>query len=179
MTANQIAYTKAKEEARANLAREAENIRANNLNYETQRRAQEVQRETAHLNAATSLQVTAMNNAVQRENAILNANTQLQIASMQRQTQMETAAINAETSRYVADTNAAASRYNTDTKHGEFIIQANETQRHNVAQEQETRRHNEVNEYNETLSTRAKVGDFILRPLIDFGSLKSLLPHKS
>lgn len=168
MTSNQIAYSKAKEEARANLAREAENIRANNLNYETQRRAQEVQRETAHLNAATNLQITAMNNAVQRENAILNATTQREIANMQRQTQLETAAINAETSRYVADTSAAASRYNTDTKHEEFIIQATETQRHN-----------EVTERNQTLETKTKVGDFIFKPLIDFSALKSLLPKKA
>lgn len=168
MTANQIAYSKVKEEARANLAREAENIRANNLNYETQRRAQEVQRETAHLNAATNLQITAMNNAVQRENAILNANTQMAVANMQRQTQLETAAINAETSRYVADTSASASRYNTDTKHGEFVIQAKETERHNRAQEA-----------NDKVRARATAADVIFKPLFSFDSLKSLLPHKS
>lgn len=168
MTANQIAYTKAKEEHRANLAREAENIRANNLNYETQRRAQEVQKEVAHLNAVTTLQKTAMDNAVQRENAILNANTQLQIASMQQATQREVASINAATSRYVADTSAAASRYNTDTKHGEFIIEARETQRHN-----------EVTESINKLQARTKAADTIFKPLFDFGSLKSLLPHKA
>lgn len=168
MTANQIAYSKAKEEARANLAREAENIRANNLNYETQRRAQEVQREIAHLNAATTLQKTAMDNAVQRENAILNANTQMAIAQLNSDTQLRTAAINAETSRYVADTSAAATRYNTDTKHGEFIIQANETQRHNQAMESIDK-----------LNARAKAADTIFKPLFDFGSLKSLLPRKA
>jgi len=168
MTANQIAYTKVKEEHRANLAKEAENIRANNLNYETQRRAQEVQRDIAQLNAATTLQKTAMDNAVQRENAILNANTQLQIAGMQRDTQLRTAAINAETSRYVADTSASASRYNTNTKHGEFIIQANETQRHNQAMES-------INK----LEARTKAADTIFKPLFDFGSLKSLLPKRS
>jgi len=168
LTANQIAYTKAKEEHRANLAKEAENIRANNLNYETQRRAQEVNREVAHLNAATTLQKTAMDNAVQRENAILNANTQLQIAGMQQQTQREVAAINAETSRYVADTSASASRYNTDVKHGEFIIQANETKRHNEATES-------INK----LEARSKAADTIFKPLFDFGALKSLLPHKA
>lgn len=169
MTSNQIAYSKMKEEARANLAKEAENIRANNLNFETQRRAQEVQKEIAHLNAATTLQKTAMDNAVQRENAILNANTQLQIASMQQATQREVAAINANTSRYVADTNAAASRYNTDVKHGEFIIQATETARHNTASEK-------VDMYN----TKTKIADTIFKPLISFSDIKSiLLPRKA
>lgn len=169
MTSNQIAYIKAKEEARANLAREAENIRANNLNYETQRRAQEVTKEVAHLNAATTLQKTAMDNAVARENAILNSNTQLQIAGMQQATQRDIAAINAETSRYVADTSAAATRYNTDVKHGEFIIQAKETQRHNKAAET-------VDYYR----MRTQVADTIFKPLISWSDIgKMLLPHKA
>lgn len=176
MTANQIAYTKAQEEQRANRAREAETIRANDLNWQLGIRSQETQKSIAQLNAATTLSKTNIETATERYKAELgaqtskyvadrNAETQLQVASINadtsryvadtnRQTQLNVAAINAETARYSADTAAAASRYKTDT---DWAVQ---TQRnHEVA------RHNMVGEKQEGVKTGSNllnsIGSFV------------------
>lgn len=157
MTSNQIAYMKTREEQRANRAREAETIRANDLNWQLGIRSQETQKAIAQLNAATTLSKANIESATSRYNAELNAatsryvanrnaETQLQVASINadtsryvadtnRSTQLSVARLNAETSRYTADTAAAASRYKTDSDYMLGIKESHETTRHNIISE--------------------------------------------
>lgn len=146
MTSNQIALMNAKETARHNLYMEAETARANSLNYESNRRNQENQKEIAALNNSTNLAIAQQNQANARYIAELDASTKRYAAQVAATNALNVAAINADTQRYVSELNRQTSIENTSAtlnertfeanlKHTEFERSQSELERHNVADE--------------------------------------------